>query len=274
LEDTFGMPEREVDRLISEKTLGQMAILLHRRGQIHSAALLLDVELMTWQTRYSPDYDPGWIGEATGTSWQEVVFDVESYLVDRFDDERLAEMKSALDTIAEHESRGNVKSLRVRESLPEVSENWREQIGEALGTGGPTNQARRIRLEPQHPIVDGLHLTNEWEHRVYAVLRAKQQELAPNDTIGIFPLSNGKVDNAGTVEPDLLVTYRGRAGVIEVDGPHHTSALRRADDQSRERRLRNAGIAHVDRIDVRDTTERAEVEQFVETFLRRLLDHR
>ena len=39
------------------------------------------------------------------------------------------------------------------------------------------------------------------------------------------------------------MTYRGRAGVIEVDGPHHASPHRRASDLSREKRLRSAGIA-------------------------------
>jgi hypothetical protein len=45
-------------------------------------------------------------------------------------------------------------------------------------------------------------------------------------------------------------------------------------DIERERWLRSAGVAHIDRIDVRDTTERREVEHFVEDFLRRLLARR
>ncbi|MFF3326245.1 hypothetical protein [Streptomyces sp. NPDC002889] len=69
-------------------------------------------------------------------------------------------------------------------------------------------------------------------------------------------------------EPDLLVTYKGRTGVIEIDDPHDKG--RRSDDASRERLLRNASIKHIDRIDVRDSTTKAEVEKFVETFLKHL----
>lgn len=90
----------------------------------------------------------------------------------------------------------------------------------------------------------------------------------------IFPLPGGRVDSNSTIEPDFLVTYRGRAGVIEVDGPHHASPHRRASDLSREKRLRSAGIAHVDRIDVRETTTKAEVEALVDTFLLRLEERR
>lgn len=36
----------------------------------------------------------------------------------------------------------------------------------------------------------------------------------------------------------------------------------------------NAGVAFVSRIDVKDTTQKAEVQQFVDNFLVRLLDRR
>jgi len=39
--------------------------------------------------------------------------------------------------------------------------------------------------------MDGLHVTKQWEHQVYAVLRAKQEALPAAETIGIFPPSGG-----------------------------------------------------------------------------------
>lgn len=118
-----------------------------------------------------------------------------------------------------------------------------------------------MRVGPRHPEADGLHFASDAEHKVYAVLKAKQESLPAEDTLGIAPLPGLRV-RQHTFEPGLLVLYQGRAGVIEVDGPHHTG--RRAADASREGLLRNAGVAHVDRIDVRGTTSRADVEQFIE----------
>ncbi|MGJ3559480.1 hypothetical protein ACR6C2_15055 [Streptomyces sp. INA 01156] len=147
-----------------------------------------------------------------------------------------------------------------------MSKDWRKQLKASNGAQ-PTNQARRPRLESQHPIEDGLHFTNEWEHRVYVVLRERQAALSDIETIGVLPLPGMRV-LGHTFEPDLLVTYKGRAGVIEIDGPHHKG--RRSDDASRERLLRNAGIKHIDRIDVRDSTTKVQVEKFVDTFLKHL----
>jgi hypothetical protein len=54
-----------------------------------------------------------------------------------------------------------------------------------------------------------------------------------------------------------------------LDGSRHKG--RASDDKSRERLLRNAGVKYVDRLDVRDSTQKQEVEKFVTTdFLKHL----
>ncbi|MFH9355047.1 hypothetical protein [Kitasatospora sp. NPDC017646] len=159
-----------------------------------------------------------------------------------------------------------VRSIRARPLVPRVSTDWRDQLKAASGPR-QSNQARRVRLEPQHPMEDGLHFTNQWEHRVYRLLKERQASLPDNDTVGIVPLGAMRVCGH-TYEPDILITYRGRVGVIEIDGPHHKG--RRSDGASRERLLRNAGVKHIDRIDVRDSTDRQEGEKFVTDFLKHL----
>lgn len=72
-----------------------------------------------------------------------------------------------------------------------------------------------------------------------------------------------------TFWPDFLVTHRGRAGVIEVDGPHHHG--RAAADQSRDRQLEDAGIVLVERIVVEDVTNETGLDLSIERFLSRLL---
>lgn len=62
-------------------------------------------------------------------------------------------------------------------------------------------------------------------------------------------------------------TYRGRAGVIEIDGPPRKG--RRSDDASRERLLRSAGVKYIDRLDVQNTNT-AEVQKFITDFLKHL----
>ncbi|MFJ9480018.1 hypothetical protein ACIRRI_34275, partial [Streptomyces mirabilis] len=160
----------------------------------------------------------------------------------------------------------NIRDLEVRPVIPRVGVDWRNQVKDASGPR-PSNQAKRIRLEPRHPMEDGLHFTNEWEHRIFRVLKERQAALPDNDTIGIVPLGAMRVYKH-TFEPDFLVTYRGRVGVIEIDGPHHNG--RRSDDHSRERLLRNAGVKQIDRIDVRDVDKKEDVEKFVVDFLRHL----
>jgi hypothetical protein len=135
-------------------------------------------------------------------------------------DDRLKAILDALQSVMDGSPRYCIR-LRVREAKPKVGRRWREQVASMLTGDGITNQgAREAQIGPEHPVVDGLHFTNQWEHRVYVVLRSKETSLPPTETIGIFPLPGGRV-LGHTVEPDILVTYRGRTGVIEIDGPHH-----------------------------------------------------
>lgn len=268
LEDTFGMPEAEVERLRSELFLSKAAYLLSQRGNGHAAALLLDVELMTLDRRCTEDYD--WLNGG-GETWSIAVLDVEPYLVERFTEERLAEITSALRSVGERERVDEVRGCRMREALADPPENWREALLHSLGGTEVTNAARKTRILAGHPQQDGLHFTNAWEQRVYRVLREKQAALPGEQTLGILPLPAFRTMHS-TYEPDFLVTYRGRAGVIEVDGPHHAGAQRRSSDASREALLINAGVAWVERIDVRDTTTKEEVEALVDRFLLRLTE--
>ena len=66
----------------------------------------------------------------------------------------------------------------------------------------------------------------------------------------------------------LLVTYRGRAGVLEVDGPNHNA--RRAMDLSRDHVLMDTGIAFVDRIPVEARSLSDGAMAALRRFLRRL----
>ncbi|WP_189309844.1 hypothetical protein [Streptomyces brasiliensis] len=119
---------------------------------------------------------------------------------------------------------------------------------------------------------DNLAFTNEGEQRVYQLLKHRQESVLPvEETIAIFPLPNGRIAQR-TWEPDFLVTYKGRAGTLEIDGPHHNA--RRALDVTREHLMRDSGIAYVDRVPVETLESRVELERVIDRFLRRLAEAR
>jgi hypothetical protein len=102
---------------------------------------------------------------------------------------------------------------------------------------------------------------------VYRVLAAIQAQLPRWQTLSID--SNPRLRVPGlTFKPDLSVMYRGRAGVIAIDGGSHDG--RYCADRSRDRLLEDAGIAFVDRLSAEDANVASESETFVNRFLGRL----
>ncbi len=71
-------------------------------------------------------------------------------------------------------------------------------------------------------------------------------------------------------ELDVLVTYRGRAFVVETDGPHHARAGRYVADRSKDALIENAGVLFVRRIAVEDTRNPQEVEVLLRQCITRL----
>lgn len=101
---------------------------------------------------------------------------------------------------------------------------------------------------------------------MYRSLKRAQAQLPPGETLTIVPGPAVRIP-AHTWEPDFLVIYKGRAGIIEVDGRTHVKKW--SSDRSRDRLFEDAGVAYVDHIDAADT-EGPGVDQFVERFLRKL----
>lgn len=260
----WGYTEEEAQRLRNDLVIGQAAQLLLDRELPNAAALMRDVQLLEFEfTDDGSSY--GWMNSPPAAVY--AYLDVAPFVWRRFTEERVEETKGALNEI---KSRENVivERVVVRHVLPKVGVDWREQFDQNLSAERPTNQGQRVRLESRIQ-EDGLFLTNVEEHKVYVVLREMQERMPDNDTFGIAPLAGLHVPDH-TYWPDFLITFKGRVGIIEVDGPHHNG--RRAFDASRERLLLNAGVRHVGRIPVEDLKDKAEVEKWVRDFLRILTD--
>ncbi|MFD8257973.1 hypothetical protein ACFV19_03290 [Streptomyces griseoluteus] len=238
----------------ADSLLGHMAALLAQRGDSTHLQLLLLVRNAVIE------YDDE---SRTDDLWLEIDPQNESAFT--------AEARELLNSVFERVSGRldyGVSWLGFRETLPSVGPDWRERLQEMMSADRPTNMARRTMPEKPQWTLDGLAFTNFGERRVYQALKHLQEkELAPEETISIFPLPNGRV-SGHTWEPDMIVTYRGRAGVLEIDGPNHR--VRRAMDTSRDHLLRDAGIAYVDRIPVEAIDDPQELLTVLKRFLRRL----
>jgi hypothetical protein len=166
----------------------------------------------------------------------------------------------------------DVAHIDFREALPEITVGWRQQIVEVLQGQRRTNQARVLREQGSRWIEDGLYFTNPGELHVYRKLKYLQEEkFSKEDTFSIFPLARCRIPGH-TREPDFLITYKGRTGILEIDGPHHNA--RRSHDTSSEHLYRDAGISYIDRVSVEVLNDDNELEAVLRRFFRRLADTR
>ncbi|MCZ1008666.1 hypothetical protein [Streptomyces lydicus] len=246
--------EDEQKRAKADSLLGHMAALLLQREDTEHVNLLLIVRDAVIEHDGESRSDDLWLEIDPG-----------NYAA--FTSEVQAHLASVFQQVSGRLGYG-VDWLGFRETLPQIGPDWRERLQEMMNADRPTNQARRTMPEKPQWMLDGLAFTNFGERRVYQALKHLQEKgLPPEETISIFPLPNGRI-LGHTWEPDLVVTYRGRAGVLEIDGPDHRA--RRAMDTSRDHLLRDAGIAYVDRIPVEVIDNPQELLTSLKRFLRRL----
>ena len=252
------LTDSEKSRLRAEATLGSAAAVMIQRADQKTAQLLLDV------ANTVIEWDPE-------TQSNDLWLEVPPVHMDQFTKEVVEHIREVCVEISRR--RGyNLDWVGVREILPEVGPDWRELVRDQISVERPTNQAQRIQSEPRRYTQDGLLFTNEGERTVYRALRKIQEKEFPREeTIGIYPLPRGRV-REHTWEPDILVTYKGRAGVLEVDGPSHNG--RRALDRTRDHVLLDTGVAFVDRVPVEAIADPAELTATLRRFLRRLGDSR
>jgi hypothetical protein len=239
-----------------QSAIGHTATLLFQRGEHDTARLLLDIPRI--------EFIPGNVWAETSDSiWIEVAPET----MREFKRNAVERMQEAFSEVCDRLGFG-LSLEGVREILPQVGPGWQDKLRQQLNGGKrPTNHARRVRIEPSRPVEDYLTFTNEGELTVYRALRKIQETFPSDDTIAIFPLAGGRLPKR-TWEPDVLVTYRKRAGVVEIDGPHHNA--RRALDMSRDDMWVDAGVALVTRIPVQALSDPGEVEATLLKFLKRL----
>ncbi|MER5823041.1 hypothetical protein ABT086_12400 [Streptomyces mirabilis] len=250
--------DEEKKRVMADSLLGHMAALLFQRGDSAHLNLLLRLRTAVIEHDYDSQTDDLWLEFDPGDAAA-------------FTSEARERFKEVFERVSNRLAYG-VPWIGFRETLPEVGPDWRQRLQEMMSADRPTNQARRTMPEKPQWLQDRLAFTNAGELRVYQALKHMQEkELPAEETISIFPLPYGRVPGH-TWEPDLIVAYRGRVGVLEIDGPNHRA--RRAMDTTRDHLLRDAGIAYVDRIPVEAIENPEELSTTLKRFLRRLSESR
>ena len=187
---------------------------------------------------------------------REALLDVDEYLLPRFTDEVCERIAATLGYVADRNGVENVAYVRARPVLPEVDKDWREAYAARLSSERPGNQARRESGLADKPIEDGLTFGSSEELRVYRALKGLQARFPQDDTFAIAPLPGVRLRAGHTWSPDVLVTGRGRALVIETDGPHHRGPRRYADDRNRDLQWQRCGVPVV-RLAVEDISDDA-----------------
>jgi hypothetical protein len=136
----------------------------------------------------------------------------------------------------------------------------------------PVNQARRERTGGPYPVEDGLTFGSTEELQVYQALKRLQASFPQEDTISIAPLPGAYLREGHTWSPDVLVLGRGRALIVETDGPHHRSPRRYVDDRNRDLQWQRCGVPVV-RLAVEDLQDGAALVNRLREEIMRHLRH-
>jgi hypothetical protein len=235
--------------------LGQTALFLHEQGDVQVAALLLDVEGLEWVP-----------GNRFG-DWMDARLLVPGWLMERFTEDLLERIRSVLIDVAERYD-VEARYVYVGPALPRLGSDWRDDLQKHLTAKDVTNHAARVSNPKPELRRDSFTFDSREELRVYEALKRAQAALPADATIAIFPLPLGRVGIGNTWTPDFLVVRDGKAGLIEVDGPHHRGRL--AADSTRDRHWRNSGFVHMERILVEETSQDTELDSLIRAFLKRL----
>lgn len=238
----------------ADRELGTVLKLLYVRGHHGAVQQLIGATSVRW------DY----VNRDWGITYYEVVMVVE---VERFPEYQDAEASSQISAAFDEVWRGTqreVESVSVQPAL--VAAGWRNDVNGLLRPNG-SNQAALVPLQPNALRDDSMSFRDRAELMLYNAFKARQSVLPRETTLTIVPNPAVRVPGK-TWEPDFLIAYGGRAGIVEVDGTSHNK--RYANDKSRDEILEDSGFALVMRLDVKDAEDPRQVEAFVDRFLRRL----
>lgn len=256
-------PTADEDTAADAADLGTAAELLFDAGKVQAAALLIDARIAE---RIYVDTGFPVVGDGPGTDLFNLVLEVPRFLLRRFNDEVVSDIQDAFNEVQEP-NHIHVVDVRVRAAITPASADWRE----TLTTRVPPQTTYQANIGPRmaKPLMeDRCQFRSLGELKVYRGFERARARLPADDSIAIAPNPALVVPNINTSEPDLVIMYRGRVGIVQVDGPHHNDRV--SNELSRRRVYLHSGIAEVDHLSIEDTENDEDVDVFVTRFLKRL----
>jgi hypothetical protein len=246
--------------------LGAATRLLAENGDGRAAALLVDARLLqaidsSSQLKFRGECAWDYGAEVSYM----VILGAPKFLVDRYTRAVIEKIRGALNDVGSEKMNFYVDHLIVRSASEPVPPDWRFHLLQRLGSS-PVNQAT-IGPPMEWIVEDRCRFRSRAELRVYRAFKRARDKLSNQESLGIAP-NPALVINGHVWEPDLLITYRGRVGIVEVDGPSHQG--RRGAEISKDRLLRHSGVAEVDHFLAEDTDSDKHLNMLVEQFLTRL----
>lgn len=238
--------------------LGTAVESLMEDGDEQAAALLLDV--ISWRTVL---VDVLIMEEELALC--DLVLTTPRFVAQRFTDEVLGRIEGAF---SEAGRPAGYLFRNIRIETPLTEPGWRERAEARLGQG-PSNQGTAAPPPKKWITEDRMRFRDVGERNVYRAFKRAQQRLPSTESITILPNASARPFVGHTWEPDFVIAYKGRVGIVEIDGPSHQG--RAAADKSRNHFFENSGVAYVDRWAVEDSTDDATLDEHVERFLKRLV---
>jgi hypothetical protein len=221
--------------------LGQACQMLGEGGHIVAQELITTATLTLRA-------DGGYYHPTPGDNWtedsSEAVLAIDPRIAAEFTDDVHDCVWQALRAVLRHHGRNDVTSLVIEQAtppLPAPTADWRADAARLLDQA-PGNQARRERAAGDASSEDDLVFGSRAELAVYRALKNLQRQCPVQKAFAVLPLPGARLRDAGVRFPDFVVIGNARAVVIEVDGPHHRGATRRADDQTRDRQWDRCGV--------------------------------
>lgn len=209
-----------------EYVLGATAHLLAQMGDQQASLLLEDAQGLGIESEHRglTETNP-WAND--GSLWPKnsnvYYIEVEPYLQSRFTSDVLQRILPVMRSIAQRTHLQELEFLDTRLALPNIDpKTWRATLHQQYASEDVTNSARKERLDPQSPVVDGLTFTNAQELAVYEALVRLQTATMEDRTFGVSPLPGIRI-RAGKRLGARLPSLRERSS--DVDRGRRTTPL-------------------------------------------------
>ena len=142
--------------------------------------------------------------------------------------------------------------------------NWREELMAAISGGDVHNQATSFKSEIEIKVWEGLRYRSQSEVKIAQALDRAGVMFFPNCRARV-----GASNNRLTREPDFLICYKGKWGILEVDGDAYHPPERAYQDHARNRLFLDHGHMLIDHFSATDCYNHP--DQVVGGFLKHLI---